>query len=111
MARKRNVIVYLETGLGKTLIAVLLIKDTANRLRDPLKKRVAVFLVPKVILAEQVGVTLQAWAGGSCRGKILVCLTDSHEFTAACCSATRSYQGAYELQGRRVLWSQGCGLV
>jgi ERCC4-related helicase len=53
-AQKRNTIVYLETGCGKTLIAVLRIRSLAHRLRMPDQKRIAVFLVPTVNLVRQV---------------------------------------------------------
>ncbi|BFI23519.1 endoribonuclease Dicer [Marchantia polymorpha subsp. ruderalis] len=52
-AQKRNTIVYLETGCGKTLIAVLLMKSLAQKLRIPEKKKVAVFLAPTVHLVRQ----------------------------------------------------------
>ncbi|KAL2653060.1 hypothetical protein R1flu_021188 [Riccia fluitans] len=52
-AQKRNTIVYLETGCGKTLIAVLLMKSLAHKLRIPGKKKVAVFLAPTVNLVKQ----------------------------------------------------------
>ncbi|KAL3684813.1 hypothetical protein R1sor_002835 [Riccia sorocarpa] len=52
-AKKRNTIVYLETGCGKTLIAVLLMKSLAHKLRIPTDKKVAVFLAPTVSLVRQ----------------------------------------------------------
>ncbi|CAM6082260.1 unnamed protein product [Calypogeia fissa] len=52
-ALKKNTIVYLETGCGKTLIAVLRIRALAHRLRMPAQKRIAVFLVPTVNLVRQ----------------------------------------------------------
>ncbi|KAJ7535983.1 hypothetical protein O6H91_12G052400 [Diphasiastrum complanatum] len=48
-----NIIVYLETGCGKTLIAVLLIRSLAHRLRISGNKRVAIFLAPTVHLVHQ----------------------------------------------------------
>lgn len=53
-ALQANSILYLETGAGKTLVAVLLIKSLARNLRLKDEKRIAVFLVPKVILVHQV---------------------------------------------------------
>jgi ERCC4-related helicase len=53
-ALKENIILYLETGGGKTLIAVLLMKSLAHNLRLKGDKRIAVFLVPTVFLVHQV---------------------------------------------------------
>lgn len=53
-AKKRNTIAFLETGAGKTLIAVLLIRSVFNDLQGQNKKLLAVFLVPKVPLVYQV---------------------------------------------------------
>lgn len=53
-AKKKNTIAFLETGAGKTLIAVLLIKSICNELQRQNKKMLAVFLVPKVPLVYQV---------------------------------------------------------
>ncbi|KAL1811892.1 hypothetical protein ACET3Z_021957 [Daucus carota] len=52
-AENRNTIAFLETGAGKTLIAVLLIKSLCSRLQKINKKFLAVFLVPKVPLVYQ----------------------------------------------------------
>ncbi|CAK9143613.1 unnamed protein product [Ilex paraguariensis] len=52
-AKKKNTIAFLETGAGKTLIAVLLIKSVCNELQKQNKKMLAVFLVPKVPLVYQ----------------------------------------------------------
>eukprot|EP00884_Botryococcus_braunii_P004673 jgi/Botrbrau1/14206/Bobra.0291s0011.1 len=53
-AQKRNVIAFLDTGTGKTMVSVLLIKDKAYKLyEDGEKKRVTVFLAPKVDLVIQ----------------------------------------------------------
>ncbi|XP_044491357.1 endoribonuclease Dicer homolog 1 [Mangifera indica] len=52
-AKKKNTIAFLETGAGKTLIAVLLIKSICNELQRQNKKMLAVFLVPKVPLVYQ----------------------------------------------------------
>ena len=53
-AKKKNTIAFLETGAGKTLIAVLLIKSIHESLQKQNKKMLAVFLVPKVPLVYQV---------------------------------------------------------
>ncbi|TKY61176.1 Endoribonuclease Dicer-like 1 [Spatholobus suberectus] len=52
-AKKKNTIAFLETGAGKTLIAVLLIKSIQESLQKQNKKMLAVFLVPKVPLVYQ----------------------------------------------------------
>ncbi|KMT03583.1 hypothetical protein BVRB_8g192580 [Beta vulgaris subsp. vulgaris] len=55
LARKafeENVIVVLETGCGKTLIAILLMCDMAHLINNPLKN-VCVFLAPTVVLVRQ----------------------------------------------------------
>ncbi|KAL5795899.1 hypothetical protein ACOSQ2_000719 [Xanthoceras sorbifolium] len=52
-AKKKNTIAFLETGAGKTLIAVLLMKSVCNDLQKQNKKMLAVFLVPKVPLVYQ----------------------------------------------------------
>ncbi|KAL0440783.1 UNVERIFIED_CONTAM: Endoribonuclease Dicer1 [Sesamum radiatum] len=52
-AKKRNTIAFLETGAGKTLIAVLLMKSVSTELQKQNKKMLAVFLVPKVPLVYQ----------------------------------------------------------
>lgn len=52
-AKKRNTIAFLETGAGKTLIAVLLIRSVFNDLQGQNKKLLSVFLVPKVPLVYQ----------------------------------------------------------
>ncbi|PON97185.1 Helicase/UvrB, N-terminal [Trema orientale] len=52
-AKKKNTIAFLETGAGKTLIAVLLIKSLSNDLQKQNKKLLSVFLVPKVPLVYQ----------------------------------------------------------
>lgn len=53
-AKSRNTIAFLETGAGKTLIAVLLIKSICDKMLKENKKILAVFLVPKVPLVYQV---------------------------------------------------------
>ncbi|CAK8563398.1 unnamed protein product [Lathyrus sativus] len=52
-AIRENTIVYLETGSGKTLIAIMLLRSYAYYLRKP-SPYIAVFLVPKVVLVSQV---------------------------------------------------------
>ncbi|CAK9167068.1 unnamed protein product, partial [Ilex paraguariensis] len=51
-AIKQNTIVFLETGSGKTLIAIMLLRSYAYLLRKPLPY-IAVFLVPTVVLVTQ----------------------------------------------------------
>ena len=53
MAMKQNTIVFLETGSGKTLIAIMLLRSYAHLLRKP-STSLAVFLVPTVVLVSQV---------------------------------------------------------
>ncbi|XP_073032399.1 endoribonuclease Dicer homolog 2-like [Primulina eburnea] len=53
-ALKQNTIVYLETGSGKTLIAIMLLRSYAHLLRKP-SPFIAVFLVPTVVLVAQQG--------------------------------------------------------
>jgi len=52
-ALRENTIVYLETGSGKTLIAIMLLRSYAHHLRKP-SSSIAVFLVPQVVLVSQV---------------------------------------------------------
>lgn len=52
-ALNKNTILYLETGCGKTLVAVLLIKSLAKNTRLENDKRLIVFLAPTVILVQQ----------------------------------------------------------
>jgi endoribonuclease Dicer len=51
-SKRENTIVYLETGSGKTLIAVMLLKSYAYLLRKP-SPFIGVFLVPTVVLVTQ----------------------------------------------------------
>lgn len=53
-AKQKNTIAFLETGAGKTLIAVLLIKSLYNDMLKQDRKMLAIFLVPKVPLVYQV---------------------------------------------------------
>ena len=48
-----NTVAFLETGAGKTLIAVLLLRAYAHRLRSAPPPCFAVFLVPTVVLVGQ----------------------------------------------------------
>jgi len=52
-AIRENTIVYLETGSGKTLIAIMLFGSYAHHLQKP-SPFIAVFLVPQVMLLSQV---------------------------------------------------------
>lgn len=53
-AKAKNTIAFLETGAGKTLIAILLIKSVHKDLMSQNRKMLSVFLVPKVPLVYQV---------------------------------------------------------
>ncbi|RAL54476.1 hypothetical protein DM860_001604 [Cuscuta australis] len=53
-AMKQNTIVFLETGSGKTLIAIMLLRSFAHLIRKP-SPYIAVFLVPTVVLVTQQG--------------------------------------------------------
>ncbi|RRT40678.1 hypothetical protein B296_00058348 [Ensete ventricosum] len=53
-AKKKNTIAFLETGAGKTLIAVMLIQSVCTEMLKHNRKMLAVFLVPKVPLVYQV---------------------------------------------------------
>ncbi|KAG6529354.1 hypothetical protein ZIOFF_011551 [Zingiber officinale] len=54
-AKKENTIIFLETGSGKTLIAVMLLRSYAFTIRKP-SQHIAVFLVPTIILVTQMDV-------------------------------------------------------
>ncbi|KAJ4728000.1 Endoribonuclease Dicer-like protein [Melia azedarach] len=62
-AKKKNTIAFLETGAGKTLIAVLLIRSVFNDLQRQNKKMLAVFLVPKVPLVYQQAEVIREQTG------------------------------------------------
>nr|GMD70111.1 endoribonuclease Dicer homolog 2-like [Ipomoea batatas] len=53
-AIRQNTIVFLETGSGKTLIAIMLLRSFAHLIRKP-SPYIAVFLVPTVVLVTQQG--------------------------------------------------------
>ncbi|XP_047326132.1 endoribonuclease Dicer homolog 2-like [Impatiens glandulifera] len=59
-AIKQNTIVFLETGSGKTLIAIMLLRNYAYLLRKP-SKSIAVFLVPTVVLVQQQAKALERY--------------------------------------------------
>ncbi|XP_022770647.1 endoribonuclease Dicer homolog 1-like isoform X3 [Durio zibethinus] len=62
-AKKKNTIAFLETGAGKTLIAVLLIKSICDDLQKQNRKMLSVFLVPKVPLVYQQAEVIQERTG------------------------------------------------
>lgn len=55
VARNRNTIAVLETGAGKTMIAVMLIQDVYREMKQSGCRKVIVFLAPTVHLVSQVG--------------------------------------------------------
>ncbi|XP_052198876.1 dicer-like protein 4 isoform X2 [Diospyros lotus] len=76
IALEENIIVYLETGGGKTHIAVLLMHEMRHLIKKPLKE-ICVFLAPTVPLVQQQAKVIQddtdfkvgAYCGGSKRLK------------------------------------------
>lgn len=57
-ALEGNVIVYLETGCGKTLISVLLMYEMGHLIRNP-QKNICVFLAPTVALVNQQATVIE----------------------------------------------------
>ncbi|CAN6310319.1 unnamed protein product, partial [Urochloa humidicola] len=55
-----NTVAFLETGAGKTLIAVLLLRAYARRIRSSPPPCFAVFLVPTVVLVGQQARVVEA---------------------------------------------------
>nr|AUH15439.1 dicer-like 3 protein [Dimocarpus longan] len=53
VAKKRNTIAVLETGAGKTMIAVMLIQHVADSIKSSGDKKLVVFLAPSVHLVHQ----------------------------------------------------------
>ncbi|XP_059651179.1 endoribonuclease Dicer homolog 1 isoform X2 [Cornus florida] len=62
-AKNKNTIAFLETGAGKTLIAVLLIRSVYSDLQREKRKMLAVFLVPKVPLVYQQAEVIREQTG------------------------------------------------
>lgn len=105
-AKNKNTISFLETGAGKTLIVVLLIKSVCNDLHRQGKKMLAVFLVPKVPLVYQVGWYHKVF----CLLTYLPLLWNMnmkilwYEFT---CATSISYPWSDWLSSRSLLWWDG----
>ncbi|KAG8641560.1 hypothetical protein MANES_12G002800v8, partial [Manihot esculenta] len=51
-ALEQNTVLFLETGSGKTLVAIMLLRSYAYLIRKP-SPSIAVFLVPRVVLVQQ----------------------------------------------------------
>ncbi|PON67091.1 DNA helicase, ATP-dependent [Parasponia andersonii] len=79
-AMEENVIVYLGTGCGKTHIAVLLMYEFGNEIRNP-RKSICVFLAPTVALVQQQARVIEEsvdFKVGICRGNFK--RLKSHEY-------------------------------
>nr|ASZ84523.1 putative abnormal suspensor 1 [Juniperus phoenicea] len=59
----KNTIAFLETGAGKTLIAVLLMRSVCKTMRKEGRKMLAIFLVPKVPLVYQQAEVIRKQTG------------------------------------------------
>lgn len=77
-ALAKNTILLLKTGAGKTLVAVLLMKAIAKMLRLPGDKRVAVFIVPTVLLVQQVRPFKRLWIHSIVKDVIRTTYSCSH---------------------------------
>ncbi|KAI5062975.1 hypothetical protein GOP47_0021522 [Adiantum capillus-veneris] len=62
-AKVKNTIAFLETGAGKTLIAILLMQSKHKTMREQNQKMLAVFLVPKVPLVYQQAEVIREGTG------------------------------------------------
>lgn len=58
VALRRNTIAVLDTGSGKTFIAIMLMKRVGEELRSRSDKRLTIFLAPTVHLVNQVNFPL-----------------------------------------------------
>lgn len=75
VARKRNTIAVMETGTGKTIIAVMLITEIGQAIKSSGDKKLIIFLAPTVHLVHQVFLSipfLVMWLIGCLKLSILV---------------------------------------